>query len=56
MALRLKAPIFTQEGLLELTAIDTIQPMAPDTDDASPESLKSYLEKLDPEDFGKFTP
>ncbi|KPK05086.1 MAG: hypothetical protein AMS20_07425 [Gemmatimonas sp. SG8_28] len=56
VALRLKAPIFTQEGLLELTAIDTIQPMAPDTDDASPESLKSYLEKLDPEDFGKFTP
>jgi bifunctional DNase/RNase len=56
VALRLKAPIFTQEGLLELTAIDTIQPMAPDTDDASPESLRSYLEKLDPEDFGKFTP
>jgi bifunctional DNase/RNase len=56
VALRLKAPIFTQEGLLELTAIDTIQPMAPDTDDASPESLKSYLEKLNPEDFGKFTP
>jgi bifunctional DNase/RNase len=56
VALRLKAPIFTQEGLLELTAIDTIEPMAPDSDDASPESLKSYLEKLDPEDFGKFTP
>ena len=56
VALRLKAPIFTQEGLLELTAVDTIQPMAPDTDDVSSESLKSYLEKLDPEDFGKFTP
>jgi bifunctional DNase/RNase len=56
VALRLKAPIYTQEGLLELTAVDTIQPMAPDPDEMGPESLKSYLEKLDPEDFGKFTP
>lgn len=56
VALRLKAPIFTQEGLLELTAVDTIQPMEPEPDASSPESLKSYLEKLDPEDFGKFTP
>ncbi len=56
VALRLKAPIFTQEGLLELTSIDTVEPMLPDTDAMDPESLKSYLENLDPEDFGKFTP
>lgn len=56
VALRLKAPIFTQEGLLELTSIDTVEPMLPDTDALDPESLKSYLENLDPEDFGKFTP
>ncbi len=56
VALRLKAPIFTQEGLLELTSIDTVEPMLPDTDAMDPESLKSYLENLDPEDLGKFTP
>ena len=56
VALRLKAPIFTQDGLLELTSIDTVEPMLPDTDAMDPESLKSYLENLDPEDFGKFTP
>ena len=56
VALRLKAPIFTQEGLLELTSIDTVEPLSPDTEAMDPESLKSYLENLDPEDFGKFTP
>jgi len=56
VALRLKAPIFTQEGLLELTSIDTVEPMSPDTEAMDPESLKSYLENLDPEDFGRFTP
>ena len=56
VALRLEAPIFTQEGLLELTSIDTVEPMSPDTEAMDPESLKSYLENLDPEDFGKFTP
>ena len=56
VALRLKAPIVTQEGLLELTSIDTVEPLSPDTEAMDPESLKSYLENLDPEDFGKFTP
>jgi bifunctional DNase/RNase len=56
VALRLKAPIFTEEGLLELTSIDTVEPMSPDTEAMDPESLKSYLENLDPEDFGRFTP
>ncbi len=56
VALRLQAPIFTDQGLLELTSIDTVEPMSPDTEGMDPDSLKSYLEKLDPEDFGKFTP
>ena len=56
VALRLKAPIFTEEGLLELTSIDTVEPMSPDTEAMDPESLKSYLENLDPEYFGRFTP
>ncbi len=58
LALRLKAPIFTSEGLLELTTVDTgdggtsggtAAPLDPD-------ALKTYLQNLDPEDFGKFTP
>jgi len=56
IALRLKAPIFTQEGLLELTSIDTVDPLTSNTEGTDPESLKSYLENMDPEDFGKFTP
>jgi len=56
VALRLKAPIFTDEALLEVTSIDTVEPMSPDAEKMDPESLRSYLEKLDPEDFGKFTP
>lgn len=56
VALRLKAPIFTDEGLLELTSIDTVEPMSADAESMDPDSLKAYLENLDPEDFGKFTP
>jgi bifunctional DNase/RNase len=56
VALRLQAPIFTDASLLELTSIDTVEPMSPDSEKMDPESLRSYLEKLDPEDFGKFTP
>lgn len=56
VALRLKAPIFTQEDLLELTSVDTVEPISPDPQELDPESLKKYLEDLDPEDFGKFTP
>src|SRR3989442_1006586 len=58
LALRLKAPILTSETLLELTSIDTsegaIQPGGGSPLDA--DTLKSYLQNLDPEDFGKFTP
>ena len=55
VALRLKAPIFTNDDLLALTSVDTIQPHeGPETLDA--DQLKAYLDKLDPEDFGKFKP
>ncbi len=56
VALRLKAPIFTHEDLLELTSIDTVEPMSPQPDEMDEQSLKTYLENLDPEDFGKFSP
>ncbi|MGH7671363.1 MAG: bifunctional nuclease family protein [Gemmatimonadales bacterium] len=58
VALRLKAPIYTNDTLLELTSVDTgdstVQPGTGGPLDA--DSLKSYLQNLDPEDFGKFTP
>ena len=56
VALRLKAPIFTQADLLELTSIDTVESSTSEPGTLDADSLKSYLEKLDPEDFGKFTP
>jgi len=55
VALRLKAPIFTQENLLELTSVDTAG-QEPGTQTWDAEQLKNYLQNLDPEDFGKFTP
>lgn len=57
VALRLKAPIFTSEDLLERTSVDTSE-LSPDTT-APPldaDWLKNHLQNLDPEDFGKFTP
>ncbi len=56
VALRLKAPIFTNDDLLEATTIDTVEPTETSGGPLDPEALKSYLENLDPEDFGKFTP
>src|ERR1041384_387009 len=55
IALRLNAPIFTQEDLLELTSVDTGE-AGKDTNALDAASLKTYLQNLDPEDFGKFTP
>jgi uncharacterized protein len=55
IALRLQAPIFTNEALLNATA----GPIAHETevDDAlESDELKRYLQQLNPEDFGKFTP
>jgi uncharacterized protein len=55
VALRLNAPIFTRDELLERSSIETVE----SSDVAEPldaDQLKAYLENLDPEDFGKFTP
>ena len=56
VALRLGSPIFTQEDLLGVTSIDLAETAPGATSDLDSDSLKSYLEKLDPEDFGKFVP
>jgi bifunctional DNase/RNase len=56
VALRLGSQIFTQEDLLGVTSIDLAEPAPGGTPDLDSDSLKSYLEKLDPEDFGKFVP
>jgi len=61
IALRLAAPIFAQESLLTAIAVeggDALQSEEPDltpaTDEMSAEQLKEYLERMKPEDFGKF--
>lgn len=56
LALRLRAPIFASEGLLgDGDDEGHTGGGEPPTDDAA-DALKRYLEQLDPEDFGKFTP
>ena len=66
VALRLKAPIFTSDDLLEHTSIDASE-LTPEslgetggsgggTQPLDADQLKKYLQNLDPEDFGKFTP
>ncbi len=59
VALRLAAPIFAQESLLVSAGDDEdeendVTPSAPGSDELDAEQLKEYLEKLRPEDFGKF--
>lgn len=59
IALRLHAPIFADESLLADTADDwepSDAPTDPETPELSAERLKAYLERLRPEDFGKFNP
>lgn len=59
LALRLTAPIFTNEDLLQEAAVETAEGgEGPEPGPATldPEQLKAYLQNLDPEDFGKFTP
>jgi bifunctional DNase/RNase len=55
VALRLNAPIFAHEHLLELTS-EAPLPQEVDKPGWDAEKLKDYLQKLNPEDFGKFTP
>jgi bifunctional DNase/RNase len=56
VALRFGAPIFTQDDLLGVSTIDLVEPGPGEPSSLDADSLKSYLEKLDPEDFGKFVP
>jgi bifunctional DNase/RNase len=67
IALRLSAPIFAQESLLTMVESDGDEtdftpsggesPLeTPSAEELSAEQLKAHLEKLRPEDFGKFTP
>ena len=53
LALRLDAPIFANEHLLDQRTVETPEPNESSLD---AEKLKQYLEKMDPQDFGKFTP
>jgi bifunctional DNase/RNase len=55
LALRLRAPIFAAEPLLDLVSPNAIE-TPPDAGALDSEALKTYLQNLDPEDFGKFTP
>jgi len=55
IALRLGAPIYTNEGLLNSEVGPGFIEAEPDTALES-DDLKKHLQKLDPEDFGKFTP
>lgn len=52
LALRLDAPIFTAESLLDEPGAESPD-LPPGGLDA--ESLKQHLEKLDPQDFGRFS-
>jgi len=54
LALRCNAPIFTSEQLLNRVAESG--GAKPNGDDADPDALRRYLEKLDPQDFGRFQP
>ena len=56
IALRLKAPIFAAEDLLDISSSE--ETIVPDVSGEMLDSdaLRKYLEKLNPEDFGKFTP
>src|SRR5204862_336897 len=54
LALRMRAPIFTSDQLLDQSGVETDEP-SPDPS-LEADKLKDYLEKMDPQDFGKFNP
>lgn len=54
LALRLNAPIFASDQLLEQSGVEADDAGGASSREA--ERLREYLEKLDPEDFGKFNP
>jgi bifunctional DNase/RNase len=53
LALRMHAPIFGNEDLLDRAGFSSPSPADTPTD---PDSLKRFLEKLDPQDLGRFQP
>jgi bifunctional DNase/RNase len=65
VALRMKADIFADEKLLEDVSVEISEEESVSLDlesdspldiQANAETLKDYLRKLNPEDFGRFTP
>lgn len=56
LALRTQAPIFTEADLLEQMADTDASPATPPDPGLEAEQLRAWLEKMDPEDFGKFQP
>ncbi len=52
LALRCNAPIFTTDALLDRAET----PAPPPEQTTDPDALRRYLEKLDPQDFGRFLP
>jgi bifunctional DNase/RNase len=54
LALRMNAPIFTEDDLLERSANTAANPPTEPGND--PDALKRFLEKLDPQDLGRFNP
>lgn len=55
IALRLDAPIFAAEELLDDGSGEAPRP-GPEPEAPDPDALKRRLERLDPEDFGRFAP
>ena len=65
VALRTKATIFAEDSLLEQVSVEVSEDESVTLDmeadgsldiRANAENLKDYLRKLNPEDFGRFTP
>ena len=52
LAIRMSAPIFASEHLLDQRSIEASE----ESESLDAEKLKHYLENMDPQDFGKFTP
>jgi bifunctional DNase/RNase len=54
LALRMRAPIFTSDQLLDQSGVEADDPSPNPSLEA--DKLKEYLERMDPQDFGKFNP
>lgn len=54
LALRMHTPIFSNEDLLDRASREG--PPPPSDAPADPDALKKFLEKLDPQDLGRFQP